>query len=327
MFTTDSRTERFLDSLGVKWRYSNALTFDQLAEKWDAINLGRSQVRIDGAIEEYGALMDKGSAAPAPIVWCNGNRRYEVLDGMQRILAEESRCSSSFSAYIALTDSASIAHRIRVFANYRLQGGYQESSDWTLHRAIELLVNTGEMTMDEVAQIGGWSKSAVREKKDLLDVGAMVRGVGGPEKIPDSIARLLSQHSCREDFASSPVAIAGFCNDIHRMRLSAAEAEAYIEQFFSVARSRGNLFDQFENKLDEFRSDDYVIGRLADPTRLRYQPMTSEGKLLKALKAALTTAMRVRDCRDQIHEMAEYFQIVNQIRTMLQQIERNSRKK
>lgn len=327
MFTTDSRTEKFLDSVGVKWSYSNAVAFKDLVTVWDTTNLGRSQVQVEGAIQEYGALMDRGSAAPAPILWRNADGFLEVLDGMQRLLAERARKPVSFSAYLVESDSPQMVAKIRVFANYRLQGGYQESSEWTLERAIELLVDGNVMSLEEVADVGGWSLSAVRDKKQVIDFRNAVCGVGGPERMTDSIMRIVAKHATRDDFASAPVALGHFFNDIARMRLSAAEAEPYVEQFFNVARAKAHLFSQFQTKLAEFREDEDVAARLADPTRRCYQPMTPEGRLMKSLKAALTTAERVLDSNDGVLGTDECFQLIGRIRKTVQQIDRMNRRK
>ena len=131
-----------------------------------------------GAVREYGTLMDRNSATPAPLVW-KSNGVYRVLDGLQRLLAAESRKMTSFSAYIVDTDSPAMVLKIRVFSNYRLQGGYQESSDWTLEQAVMLLVNDGSMTVEEIAELGDWTNSQVRDKKQVIDFRLAVRGVGG----------------------------------------------------------------------------------------------------------------------------------------------------
>jgi hypothetical protein len=328
MFTTDSRAERFLDSIGVKWKYSNEISFSSLSSNWTTENLGRSQVRIEKAVQEYGSLMDRGSAAPAPLLWLNPhNKLFDVLDGAQRLSAAELRKPVLFSAYVVATDSEAMVHRIRVFANYRLQGGYQESAEWTLERAITLLVATGEMSAEECAAFGGWSISQVRDKAQVVDFRLAIQGVGGPERLPDSIVRLIAKQAAKEDFSAAPVAIAKFTNAVQRMRLSAEEADPYIERFFSVARSKPKLFEQFEDKWVDFADEDGVQSRLADPTRTRYQPMTAEGRVLKSLRSALTTAQRVLDAGEPIYDMAEYFQVVNQIKTTLQQIERGSRRR
>lgn len=328
MFTTDSRTERFLESFGVKWHYTNDMTLTGLSSDWYEKNAGRSQVRVDAAVREYGKLMDRGSAAPAPILWLNPNTsRHDILDGLQRLLTERDRNPATFSAYIADTDSEAMVQKLRVFANYRLQGGYQESSEWTLEKAIESLVSDGVMNIEEVAEMGGWTLTTVRDKKQIMDYGAAVRGVGGPEKLPDSILRVASKHATRADFAAAPTSLGGFFEDIGQARFSAAEAEPYIEEFFAIARNKGGLFAQFAAKLEEFRKDEEVATRLADPTRRRYQPMTAEGRLLKSLKATRTTAKRIRDTRESIPYMDEYFQVLEQIRTMLTKIQSNSRKR
>lgn len=328
MFTTDSRTEKFLDWLGVKWRYTNDMAFRFIASDWETKNLGRSQLKVDKAVSEYGTLMDRGSAAPAPILWLNpAIDRHEVLDGMQRLLAERERNPATFSAYVVETDSPAMVKKIRVFANYRLQGGYQESAEWTLQQAVVLLISEGTMTVEEVAEMGGWSVAAVRDKKECLDWGFKIRCIGGPEKLPDTMIRVIAKCSQLTDFDSAGAPVADFLNDIKRMRVSTEEAEPYVDEFFSVARGKGKLHEQFADKLEEFRSDDEVITRLADPSRRRHQPMTAEGRLLRALKAALTTAEKVQASGERIPYVAEYLQVVNKIDKVLKQIEASSRKR
>lgn len=327
MFTTDSRTEKFLDWMGVKWRYTNDLTFGALAPSWEATNLGRSQVKVEKAIQEYGLLMDRGSPAPAPILWNDpSTKRHEVLDGMQRLHTEQRRNPSTFSAYVVETDSAVMVKKIRVFANYRLQGGYQESAEWTLERAVFLLVGEGRMSVEEVAEMGGWTVSSVRDKKECMDWGFRIRTIGGPEKFPDSVIRVIAKSAQLEDLEAAAAPVAEFLIDVKRMRLSAEEATPYVEEFFSVVRRKGKLHEQFAEKLEEFHADDEVTIRLADPARRRYQPMTAESRLLRALKAALTTAERVQSGGDRIPFMAEYFQVLGRIEKVLKQIESSSRK-
>jgi hypothetical protein len=328
MFTADSRTEKFLEGIGVQYNYTNEMSFSKLDPKWTMQNLGRSQVKIDGAIDTYGKLMNQGSAAPAPILWRNPEtKNYEVLDGMQRLMAEELRNPVKFSCYLVETDSESMARKIRIFANYRLQGGYQESAEWTLERAIECLLNKSTMSVEEVAEMGGWSPSLVRDKRNIVEARMMVRSAGGPEKMTDSILRVICKNSNGRDFEAAPVPLAAFANDLQKMRLSAEEATPYIEKFFSVSRSRGKLFDQFSKRLDEFRKDDYVESRLADPGRKRYQKMTAEGKVLKSLKSTLTIVEDVLKNQEPIYHMAEYFQVNNKIKAALLKIERMSKRK
>ncbi len=115
MFTTDNRAEKWLDLLGARWRYSNDAKFNDMSPVWDEMNLGRSEVKIAKAIEEYGRKMDLGSAAPAPILWM-GPDGLEVLDGLQRCLAIELRKTMSFSASIVETAYTVMMQKIRICA-------------------------------------------------------------------------------------------------------------------------------------------------------------------------------------------------------------------
>lgn len=328
MFTTDSRAEKFLDNIGVKYDYSNDVEFCDLAGGWKQTNLGRSQARIAGAIEEYGLLMDQGSAAPAPILWYNDKKgHYEVLDGMQRLMAEELRKPKFFNAYIVRTESLAMVQKIRVFANHRLQGGYQESGEWTLAQAISVLIDTDSMSVEEVAEFGGWTPSAVRAKKEILNFGLAIRSTGGPEKLPDSLVAVVAQHAQRSDFVIAPIPICQFFRDIVATKMSVADAEPHIEQFFSVARSKRNLHEQFKASATDFREDEDIADRLRDPSHRRRAPRTPEGRLHATLSAALTTAEKIVRDGDRITGLDEYFQIVVQLKTALTKIQKTSRKR
>ena len=89
MFTTDSRTENFITALGVKLEYRNGLKFpDDFATGWNTENIGRPVAVREDAVIEYATLMEAGSAAPAPIL-CESENGLRVLDGVQRLSAEE----------------------------------------------------------------------------------------------------------------------------------------------------------------------------------------------------------------------------------------------
>jgi hypothetical protein len=324
MHTSDSRAERFLDSVGAKYSYENDLPFPMLATGWDSKNLGRSQVRVEKAILEYKGLMDNGSPAPAPIVW-KKNGRYEVLDGLQRMCASMARDETTFNAYVVHTNSERMAHAIRVVANKRLQGGHQESNEWSLEQAIVELVLTGEKTAEELANWGAWPVGQVRDKTEAIEFRNLVEGAGGPERMTDSVLKVIAKHASRSDFVAAPAPIARFTNAVKRMKLSTEDAMPYIEEFFNVPRDKGKLFEKFENNWHRFLESEGVEARLNDPDRHHYSPMTPEGKLNKTIRATLTTAEKLRDDHEKIPHMAEYFQLLNKIRAAMQQIEKYSK--
>ena len=127
--TKCSRTEAFLTSMGVRWKYSNAVQPKQLKPEWDKENIGRPRAKIEEAMEDYAGRVENGSPMPAPILWKTA-KGFVILDGVQRILVlVELLNATKFSAYIIETDSPNLADTIRVLANVLLQGGHQEPAD------------------------------------------------------------------------------------------------------------------------------------------------------------------------------------------------------
>jgi len=328
MFTADTRNERFLDSFGARWRFTDKMTFSALAPDWPLKNLGRSQVEVAAAVEEYGALMAQGSAAPAPILWDNKRMGYfDVIDGLQRLFAEQKREPTRFSAYIVTTDSPALARKLSVFANYRLQGGYQESSEWTLEQAVSVLVADGTMTVEEIAKDSGWTIGVIKDKKLVLDYRAAIQVAGGPEGLPDTMMRIVAANVECEHLQMAPAAVGEFFSAIGHGRFTTSEAEPFIIDFFDITKKRNGLAKRLAKKLKDFREDPEVAARLQDPTRRRYQPMTPEGRLLKSLKAACTVAESIANSTAAIKGMEEYYQIHSKTQKILKQIERQSRKR
>lgn len=330
MFTTDERTENLLRGLGAKYKYTNGIKFSQLEPGWDQKNIGRSKVKIDSAVAQYGRRMDQGSPAPAPILHNDKTAGHlGVCDGVQRLITEEMRSGDTFSAYVVDTDSVAMVCELRVFTNHNLQGGHQESSDWTMGNVIVELLNTGLRTVREVAERGGWSQSAVRAKKICIDYGEAVRSVGGPDKLPDGMLQAIAKHSDIKDFVEAPVIVATFLNAIKRMKIGTDTADPHIELFFAVNRNRGNgkVFRQFEANLKDFHKDEEVKALLADPSKQRYKALTADVKILKHLKGALTMAKNARDNGERITNIDEFCGVMAQIKTALQQMKRPSKKR
>lgn len=338
MFTKDSRAERFLDTLGVKWRYTNDMTLGRLVPGWATHNLGRSEAKVKTAVAEYAKLAESGSLAPAPILGpclavAKDRDRMEVLDGIQRLLVARQRDISRFSAYVIETDSAVMLQKIRIFANKALQGGHQESAEWTMAQAINRLVNVHDehghelMTIDEVAELGGWTPAAVRRKQGCMGLGTKIRGIGGPEQLPDTLLAVVLQHADPADFDVARKPVAAFLNDVKKAKLNTDDATPYIEQFFNVARSKGNLHDAFTAKLEEFRADDETVLRLTDPSKRRHKAISGDTRLMKSLKSSLTIAEDIFQKGERVLGMAEYYQKLSQTRKVLEKIEKASKRR
>jgi len=327
MFTTDSRTERFLDLLGVRWEYVDTMTFALLKPQWEAENLGRDQVRIDAAVCSYGKQMDEGSVAPAPILWAWKEAIFDVLDGRQRLLAAELRKPATWSAYVVRTDSEAMITTIRLFANLRLQGGYQVSPEWTLARAVELLVIPGLKSIADAAALGGWTPARVRDMKQVVLTRTAIVACGGPPGVTDAMTRVVAKHADPKHLAQSPKPAGEFVADLVKTRLTADEAEPHVKEFFNIPRKQKKpVFNQMQTKLQHFRTKDGIQQRLADPTRARKQAMTDDGKLLKMLAAARTTAQDIADRRVRVELLQDCNVIVDDIQRAMKKIAANSRK-
>jgi hypothetical protein len=194
-----------------------------------------------------------------------------------------------------------------------------------LTKAITLLVNGGLASIEDVATLGGWPVSSVRAKKQIIDFRRSIEGAGGPE-LPDSVVKHIATHASQSDFESAPVVIASFCNDLKTMKMTGDEAAPYVEIFFSVRRTSGKVFNQFTANLEDFRNDDDIIYRLADPKRRLYQTMTPDGKIGRALKSTLTTIENIIQSRDMVFEMGAHFTTSGMISKSLRTLDQQSKK-
>ena len=183
MFTTDSRTENFLTALGVQFKYVNGILLPKdFVPEWSSENIGRPVAVREDAVIEYAALMEQGSAAPAPILH-RTERGQRVLDGVQRLSAAELNGTTRISAYVVETDSGDMLSAIRVLANSRMQGR-AEPAEWTRRRAVEVLVVERGLSHAEVARMGGWKAFDIQRIADAIELQRRITSSGGPD-LPD----------------------------------------------------------------------------------------------------------------------------------------------
>ncbi len=317
MFTKDSRTENFLTSLGVTWKYTNSMAYAKLKPTWRDVNQGRPKAKVDDAILCYAEQMESGSPAPAPIIWTFDS---SPLDGVQRLSAGEVRGYTTFSAYLVETDSPDMASAIRVIANQRLQGSYQESEAFTMQRAIDVLVNEIGWSVEQVAALGGWKPAKVAEKKLLSDWGFAIRRIGGPEKLPDGIVKTIADTAKLHDLEVAREPVAEFLNDVKRAKFTNGDAQPYVADFFANAGKKKDVRSIYVRRLELFRDDPEVATRLANPRQRRYSPTSIDSKLRRALKAALTIAEEVKNSGEPVYYVDEFCLLVNQISRVLKQI-------
>lgn len=319
MFTTDSRTENFLTSLGVQFKYTNGVLFpDNLVPDWNKENIGRPVAVREDAAFEYAALMEKGSAAPAPILH-RTKPGLRVLDGVQRLSAAELNGTTRISAYIVDTESDDTLAAIRVLANARMQGR-AEPAEWTRRRAVEVLVVDRGLSCSEVAQMGGWKTADVQRIADAIELQRRIEAVGGPD-LPDVMLAALKpylQKSGILEQAAEPVA--GFLNTIKQSRISVADAEPYLSAFFEPIAKSANPFKTFAARLDELHEDPEIRSRI---TGRQAAALPRDVVLLRELKSADTVLDALMAHGDRVANVDEFFRILDRITKKLRQLAPN----
>lgn len=319
MFTTDSRTENFLTSLGVKFDYVNGVRLpEEFAAGWDTENIGRPVAVREDAVIEYATLMEAGSAAPAPIL-SRTESGFRVLDGVQRLSAASLNRTTRVSAYITQTDSEDSLASIRVLANARMQGR-AEPAEWTRRRAVEVLVVQRGLSHAEVAQMGGWKTPDIKRIAEAIETQTRITNAGGPE-LPDAMLAELKPHidsSKAVEQATEPVI--GFLNTLKQSRISVADAEPYISSFFEALPKSANPFKLYSERLDEVHEDPEIKSRL---TGRPCAALPRDVVLLRTLKTAETVLEAIITHGERVTNVDEFFRLVDRLTRKLKTIAPN----
>lgn len=316
MFTKDTRTETFLTQMGVEFSYVSGIKIADLASTWNTKNLARPVAVRENAVAEYATLMELGSPAPATILHVTPNG-YDVLDGVQRLSAAQRSGCSLFPAYVVKCESTAVVSAIRVVANARLQG-HAEPADWTRRRAVELLVIQGGMTPAEVARMGGWRAADIAEQARAMEFGFVVRAIGGPE-LPDSIATLVADAVTPDWLRKHAKPSAEFLTLVKAAKLSAADAEPFIADFFEGSPSFATLRERVEEFSNEPEINTRLHGRQSGPR-------PPDVKLRSALRAALTALAEMREQGGEVRHVDEFFQLTKRINEQLHALAPRHRK-
>ena len=319
MFTSDSRTENFLTSMGVKFEYRNGIHFpEDFSKGWNTENIGRPVAVREDAVLEYAALMESGSAAPAPIL-CETETGLRVLDGVQRLSAEELQETTRISAYVVTTDSEDSLASIRVLANARMQGR-AEPAEWTRRRAVQVLVVDRKMSHAEVAKMGGWKTSDVKRIADAIELQESISIMGGPE-LPDLMLCELRPYIHGQNVleqATDPVV--GFLQTLKKSRISVADSVPYIGQFFSPLPKSSNPFKTYAARLEEIHEDPEIRSRI---TGRQSTELPKDVVLLRTLKTAETVVDNILTHGEKVPNVDEFFRIIERLTRKLKTIAPN----
>lgn len=313
MFTTDSRTENFLTSLGAMFRYTNGIRLpEDLVPKWDAENLGRPVAVRDDAVIEYATLMDGGSPAPATIL-LETPAGYMVLDGVQRLSAAVLQQITQISAYVVTTDSANLIAAIRVLANARMQGR-AEPAEWTRRRAVEVLVVGQGMTPVEVARMGGWKAADIKKIAEAIEMQRRVTSAGGPDLTDAMLTELAPFLQGSSVLEQATVPVVGFLQTLRQSKLAAADAAAYIKVFFAPVLKSANPFKTYSKRLEEVHEDPEIRARI---TGRQTTELPKDVVLLRALKAAETILDQAISQAAKLPNLDEFLHILGRMERKL----------
>jgi hypothetical protein len=318
MFTKDSRTENFLTSMGVAFKYSNSVAFSDMAKGWSETNLARPVAKREEAIIEYATLMESGSAAPAPILH-GMEHGYDVLDGVQRLAAAELAGYTKLSAYVVECDSDDVLTAIRVLANARLQGR-PEPPEWTRRRAVEILVVQKGLSVAEVAKMGGWRPADVEKTSRALDWGFKIRCIGGPQEMSDAMIETISKHTTQEELVREPTLIAEFLTTIKQAQFSASDAEAFVEEFFQPISKASKIHQVYKERLETFKQDPEVVTRTLGR---RGTTMRQDVNLRRLLRAAGTVLDEIAESGAPVPYVDEFFRLLNTLEDKLHRVAKN----
>lgn len=319
MFTTDTRTENFLNQMGAENKYTNDVSISELERGWNETNLSRPVPLREDAIVEYAALMESGSAAPAPVLHYTP-RGYAILDGVQRISAAALVGTTKISAYVVTCDSEDMLSAIRVLANARLQGR-PEPPEWTRRRAVDVLVVQRGLSVAEVARMGGWNAADVADIAQSIEWGLAIQAIAGP-KLSDIMIRVVSEYVSRSELASAPGPTAEFLQAVKDAKFSAADASPYVRSFFLpvVKRKRHGVLME---RLAAFKSEPEVQTRLCGR---KGAAMTSDILLRRALKTSLTVLEEIEKGGGDILYVDEFFKLTKEIDKKLHSLAKNHQK-
>jgi hypothetical protein len=291
---------------------------DDFAKGWNTENIGRPVAVREDAVLEYAALMEAGSAAPAPIL-CKTEDGLRVLDGVQRLSAAELQQTTRISAYVVSTDNEDSLASIRVLANARMQGR-AEPAEWTRRRAVEVLVVGRGMSAAEVAKMGGWKTADVKRIADAIELQSRICHIGGPELSDAMLAELrpfIEKGPVLEQ-ASQPVT--GFLQTLKQSRMSATDATPYIESFFGSLPKSANPHKVYADRLEELHEDPEIRSRI---TGRQCAELPKDVVLLRTLKTAETVIDHILTHGERVPNVDEFFRLLNRLETKLKSIAPN----
>ena len=327
MFAIDHKTEHYLRSIiGLDPLYREQVKYQELVEGWNIKNLGRpdGQSRMESAISTYENMMVEGSAAPAVILRTTP-QGLEVLDGAQRLTANENTGSTHFAAYV-IRCSDETARKIRRAANLRLNTAAPVDAAWVLKELIDEFMVHGSDSARDISEITGRKVGDIEKiYKRRLAVSWVsaacnaVDGSAGPE-LKEQVYDAIAEVARPDDFVGDHTrVVVKFINQLHSCKFRNGDAMHHAGKFFGIKRvGSKNRATQFRTKHRQFVDDPIVRPRLAGS-----RTQTGIEAIDTKIKALLTVCRNYKKDRvgelDNVDLVGRWDETVNEARRILRE--------
>ena len=293
MFTTDQRTVSYLTVQGVQHVYRDDITYAELELGWNKHNHGRppNQGHQEEAVGTYAARMMAGSPAPAVVLYENADGVLEVLDGVQRLNANEKLGKTTFCGYVVDT-TVERALKLRICFNNVMAGSAPVDKDFAIAQMVLEFIIGGNETAQDVATFVGRTvadveKHTKRERSRMLVKGLTSttqnpEGVVFREGVLDSIGQGTEKFSATELDTCKGV-MKNFFVDLGKCSFKNGDANQHVIKFFDIKMTGNKKRDvQLKSKLATFKKDPIVKSRL-----LGRRVSTVDQRLTKHLRTLL----------------------------------------
>ncbi len=288
MFQHDKRGETWLNGLGVQVTYSESLAISRLDPNWKIHNAGRpdSEPKVERAVLGYAELMEKGSPAPAIIVYLGANG-YEVLDGIQRTHAAQLAGFGSVAAFIVDCDERT-ARKIRTAANIALTTQAPVDEDWCLNKLVTDWMINGSDTARDIATLCGRRIADVERIHQRAITRSRIEsacgGKDGQKPLKPGLLDAIAKVADPTDFELAAKPVSSFVGLLNKCAFKNGDSVRMINDFFGISRTGGkNRETQLRSKLRVIQQDPIVKSRLSGPKK-----RTGVDKIDSAFKALHT---------------------------------------
>lgn len=320
-FTSDTRTETFLDQLDVKWEYKKRIPFGEFGKDWRTINMGREFVMDDDAVEEYAMLMESGSPAPAVLLIQKRNG-LRILDGVQRVFAADMLKEKFVGAYvIALRTTERMQRAISSCANTRINGSHTPPKEWMLSHAVELMFFGDGYTAAEISKMSGRPVAKIEDEITFQCGQRQMGSTGYTGKLLSRgkkwLTTQIAKASDESDWLLAPNEIRGMLEVVEACDFKNGQADGPIESFFDVDRRAKRRDGQFAGNLEKLKSHPAVSVRLGAHVRSNHVE-----NILPALRGALTSAAKSLEDGDVIRDKAYADAIADTFRDFKQALQK-----